>query len=245
MAGRRITRPAPETGPAAGPLPSEGAAPGGDDAQDGFDPERGPLRRCIVTRESLPKEAMLRFVLAPSEPGRPRAVVPDLAGRLPGRGMWLSARADVIERAASRGAFARAARGAVAPSPDLRARIEDALERRVRDLIGLARRAGQAVCGREAVREWLNAGRVAVLVEAADGSPAERERLVGARPVPVVTPLAAAELGAAFARDHAVHAAVSAGGLATAIVRESARLAGVRKPASGEDPAGRPERPSR
>ena len=46
--------------------------------------ERGPLRRCIVTRESLPKERMIRFVLGPD-----RELVPDLAGKLPGRGMWL------------------------------------------------------------------------------------------------------------------------------------------------------------
>ncbi|MBX9875204.1 MAG: DUF448 domain-containing protein, partial [Beijerinckiaceae bacterium] len=70
---------------------------------------------------------MLRFVLGPD-----RIVVPDLEGRLPGRGMWLSARADVLEGAVRRGAFARAARGAVHVPPDLRARIEDGLRRRIR-----------------------------------------------------------------------------------------------------------------
>ncbi|MFN7633375.1 MAG: DUF448 domain-containing protein, partial [Acetobacteraceae bacterium] len=55
--------------------PSE--APEPDDATE----ERGPLRRCIVTRESQPKERMIRFVVGPGA-----AVVPDLSGRLPGRG---------------------------------------------------------------------------------------------------------------------------------------------------------------
>ena len=86
------------------PSPAE-AAPGQPDAE-----ERGPLRRCLVTRESLPKEAMIRFVLGPD-----RALVPDLAGRMPGRGMWLSARGDVLERALTRGAFMKAARGPVHP----------------------------------------------------------------------------------------------------------------------------------
>src|SRR5579883_1956019 len=84
------------------------------------EPETGPLRRCIVTREVQPKERMIRFVLAPD-----RTVVPDLANRLPGRGMWLSASADVLERAGAQGerglarVFARAARGPVTVPPDL------------------------------------------------------------------------------------------------------------------------------
>lgn len=224
-------RPDPSATPAGTPRPADPDAPpaatpaGGAEDDDGAfepEPERGPLRRCLVTRERMPKESMIRFVLGPD-----RALVPDLDARLPGRGMWLSARADVIERATTRGAFARAARGVVHLPPDLRALIEDGLRRRVRDLIGFARRAGQAVSGWQAVREWLQANRVGLLVEARDGSPAERARLVGRRDLPVVMPLAAAELGAVFGRDHVVHAAVAPGRLAEAIGAEAARLAGV------------------
>jgi predicted RNA-binding protein YlxR (DUF448 family) len=180
------------------------------------------LRRCLVTRERLPKEAMIRFVLAPD-----RTLVPDLEGRLPGRGMWLSARRDVLERASLRGAFARAARGPVQVPPDLRARIEDGLRRRIRDLLGFARRAGQAVCGFQKAQEWLKEGRAALVVQAADGSPAERLRLVGGRGVAVVAPLDAAELGAVFGRDHVVHVALAAGRLARAVRTEAGRLAGI------------------
>jgi predicted RNA-binding protein YlxR (DUF448 family) len=185
-------------------------------------PETGPLRRCVVTRESRPKAEMLRFVLDPE-----RRLVPDLQGKLPGRGMWLSARADVLERAVTRGAFAKAARGTVLLPPDLRARIEDGLRRRVRDLVGFARRSGQAVCGREAVREWLQSGKAGLLVEASDGSPAERARLVGSRGTSVVAPLPAETLGGVFGRDHAVHVAIAPGRLAEAIEAEAARLAGI------------------
>jgi len=199
------------------------AAPDTDAPEDlPEEPERGPLRRCLVTRESLPKEAMIRFVLDPD-----RVLVPDLEGRLPGRGMWLSAKADVLERALKRGAFAKAARGTVHLPPDLRARIEDGLRRRVRDLVGFARRGGKAVCGREAVREWLRAGKVGLLVEASDGSSAERARLVGRREVAVVAPLSAEVLGTVFGRDHAVHVAIAPGRLAEAIAAEAARLAGI------------------
>jgi predicted RNA-binding protein YlxR (DUF448 family) len=216
----RAEAPAPEDAAAAAAASSVDMPPPADG--DGDDaPEKGPLRRCIVTRESAPKEGMLRFVLDPEA-----RVVPDLEGRLPGRGMWLSASADVLERALKRGAFARAARRTVHVPPDLRARIEDGLRRRVRDLVGFARRGGQAVCGREAALDWLRTGKAGLLVEAADGSPAERARLIGGRGVPVVSPLPAAALGAVFGRDHAVHVAVAPGRLADAIAAEAGRLAG-------------------
>ena len=214
--GRR-RKPA-QSPPDAAPVPQPAVA--ADATVDA--PEKGPLRRCIVTRESGPKEAMLRFVLGPD-----RGVVPDLAGKLPGRGMWLSARADVLERAIKRGAFAKAARGTVHLPPDLAARIEDGLKGRIRDLVGFARRSGKAVCGRESVREWLQAGKAGLLVEASDGSAAERSRLVGRRELPVVAPLPADMLGSVFARDHAVHVAIAPGRLAEAIAHEAARLAGV------------------
>jgi hypothetical protein len=201
-------------------------APPPPDAEDA--PETGPLRRCIVTRESAAKERMIRFVLGPG-----REVVPDLAGKLPGRGMWLSARGDVLERALSRGAFMRAARGPVTLPSDLRARIEDGLRARVRDLLGLARRAGQAVSGWQAGREWLQAGRAGLLVQAVDGSRAERARF-GGRDLPVVAPLTAAELGVVFGRDHTVHVVVAPGRLAEAIRVEAERLAGmIAAPAQG------------
>jgi predicted RNA-binding protein YlxR (DUF448 family) len=183
-----------------------------------------------VTRERLPKEYMIRFVLDPA-----RRVVPDLAETLPGRGMWLSAKADVLEHATRRGAFSKAARGEVHVPPDLRATIEDGLRGRVRDFVGFARRAGQAVSGWQAAREWLQGNRVGLLVQAVDGSPAEKARLLGHRQIPVVEPLDAASLGAPFGRDRAVHVAVARGRLAERIAAEAARLAGIALAAGTKD----------
>jgi predicted RNA-binding protein YlxR (DUF448 family) len=176
---------------------------------------------------------MIRFVLGPD-----RILVPDLGERLPGRGMWLSAKADVIEHAIRRGAFAKAARGDVLAPPDLRATVEDGLRGRIRDLVGFARRAGQAVSGWQAAREWLQAGRVGLLVQAADGSPAEKARLLGHRQLPVAEPLSGAELGAPFGRDRSVHVAIARGRLAERIAAEAARLAGVSAAATETTPRG-------
>lgn len=196
--------------------------------KDGFEGESeggsGPLRRCVVTRERLPKERMIRFVISPD-----RVVVPDLTASLPGRGIWLSARGDVVEAARTRGVFARVARGPVKVAADLRAGLELALARRIGETLGLARRAGQAVAGFAKAREWLAAGRAAVVVQASDGSAAERARCRGgdAGKIPAVTPLDGAALGAIFGRDHVVHVAVSPGRLAERLIIEAARLAGL------------------
>jgi hypothetical protein len=175
-----------------------------------------------VTRERLAKERMIRFVVGPGN-----VVVPDVAARLPGRGIWLSARRDVIETARTRGAFAKAARASVTVPSDLLSGLQTALVRRIGEQLGLARRAGQAVSGYSKAREWLEKGSAALVVQAADGSPDERARFLGAWTGPVVTPLDGTTLGAVFGRDHVVHAAVAAGRLAERIAAESERLAGL------------------
>lgn len=146
---------------------------GGEDVLPEDEPERGPLRRCVVTREQGERERMLRFVVGPE-----RRVVPDLGARLPGRGIWLSARADVLENAKIRGAFARAARGPVIVPADLTALLQAGLAGRVGDFVGFARRAGEAVAGFAKAREWLVSGRAVLVLEASDGSVDERARLL-------------------------------------------------------------------
>lgn len=177
---------------------------------------------------------MIRFVIGPD-----RSVVPDLAARLPGRGIWLSARGDVVVSGSVPGevqrnlarAFARAARGQVTVPPNLPDLLEAALVRRVSDTLGLARRAGQAVAGFDKAREWVRAGIVRLVVQASDGSEAERARLMsGSDPsVTVVAPLPAEVLGRIFARDHIVHVALSQGRLAESLAIDAGRLAGLRQ----------------
>jgi hypothetical protein len=203
--------------------------------------ETGPLRRCVVTRERLPKERLIRFVVGPD-----RMLVPDLNADLPGRGMWLSASRDVLETGRDKGglarAFARAARGPVSVPQDLPAVLQAALVRRIGELLGLTRRAGQAVAGFEKAREWLRSNRAGLVLEASDGSEAERARFLSgnAGRVAVVRPLPAAVLGRMFGRDHVVHVAIAPGRLAERLHIEADRLAGLRgEGLSGQAP-GRP-----
>jgi uncharacterized protein len=198
------------------------------------DPETGPLRRCIVTRERLAKERMIRFVVGPN-----RQLVPDLTATLPGRGMWLSASGDVLQSqdsgaAANRNlvrAFARAARGPVTVPDDLSGLLQAALLRRISERLGLARRAGQAVAGFEKAREMLRSKRARLVMEAADGSLAERARFLSGsgtgEGLKIIDPLSGKALGQVFGRDYVVHVAVAPGKLADSLVVEADRLAGL------------------
>jgi predicted RNA-binding protein YlxR (DUF448 family)/ribosomal protein L30E len=183
-----------------------------------------PLRRCIVTGALRPRVELLRFVVAPDG-----SIVPDLAGRLPGRGLWLTARRDIVGAAVTKRLFARAARRPVIVDDGLADRVERLLAKRCLDHIGLARRAGRAVTGFAKVQAALEAGKPAVLVAAADGAADGRGKLQALAPgLPLVERLTSAELGAAFGREHVVHAALLPGRLADAFLAETARLGGFR-----------------
>ncbi|HUI17212.1 MAG TPA: RNA-binding protein [Alphaproteobacteria bacterium] len=190
--------------------------------EDGAEEGTGPLRRCIVSHECLPKERLIRFVVDPQG-----TLLPDLEQHLPGRGLWLQARRDVVETACARGSFAKAARGAVKVPPALAESIEALLRRRCLDIIGLARRAGQLAAGAVQVRAWLDEGRAAVLVEAIDGAAGGRAKLLGSGGrLPLVALFTARELGAALGREQVVHVTLGPGALARRLLAEASRLAG-------------------
>ena len=181
----------------------------------------GPRRRCIVTGEVKDADAMLRFVAAPDG-----NIVPDLAGNLPGRGMWLTASREALDTAAAKGLFARAARGPVVTDSDLSDRVEGLLTQRCLELIGLARRAGQAITGFEKVRSCLQRDEAAVLLGAGDAGSDGRGQLRGrAGNVPVIALFTGAQLSAALGRQNVVHAALRPGGLARKFLVQAARLA--------------------
>ncbi len=196
---------------------------------------RGPLRRCLVSGALRAKGEMLRFVVdAQGE------VVPDLEGRLPGRGMWLSPERDMVTAAGARNLFAKAARTRAVAPEGLADLVERLLARRCLALIGMARRAGQARAGSEKVRAWLRAGRAGVLLAASDGAAASRARMRTLAPeAPVLELFDGDELGSVAGRGRTVHLALAPGRLADTLLREAARLSGFRSPpgVAGAPPA--------
>ncbi|MDG1117930.1 MAG: RNA-binding protein [Flavimaricola sp.] len=190
-------------------------------------------RRCIVTGEVQPKAGLIRFVLGPDN-----QVVPDILGKLPGRGMWVTSTREVIEKA-GKGQFSRSAKAPVIVPEGLLDEVERQLARRVVDLIALARKAGLAVCGFEKVKAWLSNDQVRVLLQASDGSERGKTKLwtpTGARYYGCLT---SQELGLAFGRQSVIHGALASGGLSNRVVEEAAKLRGLREIDGGKTPAGK------
>lgn len=188
-----------------------------------------PERRCIATGEVQPKAGMIRFVVGPDN-----TIYADIAGKLPGRGMWVVADRKALALAAKKGLFARAAKQPVIVRETLIEDTEAALVRRLVDHISLARKAGRAVTGYEKVKGWLETGQAQVLMQASDGSERGKSKL---RPPHdrdlYIEMLTADELGLAFGREIVIHGALAAGGLTQSAVEEAKRLRGVRANGGG------------
>ncbi|MGB5949269.1 MAG: RNA-binding protein [Parvibaculum sp.] len=186
-------------------------------------------RRCIVTGEAGPKEGLIRFVIGPQA-----SPVPDLGERLPGRGIWVSARREAVETAIRKGLFSRAARMKVEASEALADEVERLLAKRAMEALGLARKAGCLVLGFEKVMAAIGKGEVALLIEARDGSEDGARKLAGAlkardqgaakRATPILSPLWTAEMGLALGRANVVHAALTQGSMKNKVLADLARL---------------------
>ncbi len=206
--------------------PERGAGARGDGARHGD--TTASLRRCVATGEVLPKAELIRFVADPDG-----TVVPDLAGRLPGRGLWLSPQREHLERACARNLFARAAKAPLRVPADLPERVEKLLSRRCLELIGLANRSGQVVSGYERVTSRLASGGVAMLLAAVDMADDGRRKMRAAVRAQVSAPqvvdmFTAEELGQALGQAARAHVAIAPGGFAERLAMEIARLSGLR-----------------
>ncbi|MEM7061022.1 MAG: RNA-binding protein, partial [Pseudomonadota bacterium] len=189
----------------------------------------GPERRCIATGAAGSVTGLIRFALSPD-----RKVVPDLAGKLPGRGAWLSADRAAADLAVKKNLFSRAFRQPVQVEPALADLLEALSARRLIEVISLARKAGQAVTGAEKVKAQLAGGGAGALIQAIDGAPDGKSKLhtvakaVGKDQIKHIEVLTSTELGLAFGREFAIHAALDAGGFADRACAEAKRLSGLR-----------------
>ena len=121
-----------------------------------------PERLCIVTGERLPVNALIRFVVSPEG-----EVVPDLKHELPGRGVWVKARAETVARAVADGRFAKAFRAACRADSEMPRRIAGLIRADARQYLALANKAGLVAVGFERTAEALDSGKARVLIEAA------------------------------------------------------------------------------
>jgi predicted RNA-binding protein YlxR (DUF448 family) len=186
-------------------------------------------RKCIVTGEVRDDAHLVRFVVSPDGD-----VVPDVAAKLPGRGIWVSADRAVLERAIARNHFSKAAKANVKASPALCDLVEKQIVQRMLNDLGLAKRSGALILGFDNVSRALQENNPpAVLIEASDGSADGKRKLYaaaharGLKPA-VVDCLSNAEMSLALGKENVIHAALKAGALAERMIFEAGRLSGFR-----------------
>lgn len=183
-----------------------------------------PERRCIVTGETGPKDGLIRFVLSPDG-----IVTPDVAERLPGRGIWVSADKATLQTAIDKKMFARGSKAPAIIPDGLLELTEKLLTKRTIEMISLARKGGRAIVGFDMTKSALSYDKAKVLLQASDGSEGQKQKLRAPQgDASYFDCLTAAELGVAFGRETVIHAALMHGGLTKRVVAEAKRLTGLR-----------------
>jgi predicted RNA-binding protein YlxR (DUF448 family) len=191
--------------------------------------EEGPERTCVVTRVKGAPERMIRFVLAPD--GR---VTPDIARRLPGRGVWVSPSAETLAKAVSAKAFSRAFKGKAEVSTDLVRDVDALLETDALQWLSIANKAGLVVAGFAKVQAAIGKGKLAALIHASDAGADGVEKLGGvarraAGPdgakVITIGIFNSGQLDLALGRPHVIHAALTSGSAAETLLSRCRRLA--------------------
>lgn len=188
-------------------------------------------RRCAVTRVERPKDGLIRFVLGPDG-----AVVPDLKGKLPGRGVWLTAAHDTVAEAVKRKAFSRALKANAKPAEGLADQVDRLLAEAALSALSMANKAGEVAFGHAKVEEALRKGGVIALIHASDAAEDGCRKLdgkalstSGGRGIPAVRGFTADELGLASGRSNVIHAALIQGGAARKFLAAASRVERYRK----------------
>ena len=177
-----------------------------------------PERSCIITREVKAKGELIRFVVGPNA-----TLVPDLAAKLPGRGIYVSASKLLVAEAIAKRAFSRAAKEQVAIPEGFLTRLEEQLAKRVAEALSMARKAGQVITGFEKVEAAAKKGEVEALIHADDAGEDGLKKL-SFYTGPTFQNLPRDVLSTVLGRENAVHVAVTHGPAAAFFIEEARRF---------------------
>ncbi len=193
-----------------------------------------PERRCVLTHQSAPTQGLVRLVLGPDE-----TLVPDVAAKLPGRGVWISADGPLVREEIKKGRLIRAASRSLktalkkdAVPQDLVDKIVGLLAKRCLDRLGLEQRAGNLVTGFDKIKAALakkGTAEPALMVAATDGAADGRQKIRAAvgKHVPVVDLFDRDQLSAALGRENVVHVLLLKSGGTENFKADISRLAGL------------------
>ena len=204
-------------------------------------------RTCVLSRRTAPREELIRLARGPDG-----QVAPDIRARADGRGAWIGVDRATLDGALAKGklkgALARAFKTTTLDIPgDLGARIEAALRQVALDRLGLEARGGTLLHGFEKIETAARAGKVHLLVHAADASEDGNRKLDQAWRVGgsekrgfsrgLVFPLPRPILSMALGRENVVHVALIDAAAARRVAQAIHRWQAFIDPAAGLDGA--------
>ncbi|WP_240325579.1 DUF448 domain-containing protein [Sphingomonas mesophila] len=168
----------------------------------------------MLSRRTAPKDSLIRLALSPDG-----QVAPDVRARAPGRGAYVGVGRAELDAANAKGklkgALARAFKQDVAVPADLGDKMETALRQQALDRLGLEARGGTLLTGAERIEQAARAGKVHLLIHAADaGADGNRSldqawRVGGGPPQGLVFPADRTILSMALGRENVVHLALT------------------------------------
>lgn len=196
----------------------------------------GMERTCVVTRRTGSPDEMIRFVLDPEG-----VVTPDIKRKLPGRGVWVTARAKEVAEAVKKRAFSRSFKTEAKAPADLPALVDALIERDCLQALSLANKAGAVVTGFAKVEATIGKGQVAGLLHARDGG-ADGIRKLGQAlrrlgegdATPQIILFDSGQLDLAMGRTNVIHAALVKGPAAAGLLARCAKLEFYRSGASAQ-----------
>lgn len=185
------------------------------------------IRSCALTRTELPATELIRFAVSPDN-----QLVPDVDGKAPGRGVWITLSAAAVEEAVRKKVFARSLKAQIDVPDDLALLTRTRLEQRLAGALGLARKAGCLLTGATKVASSVEGNKVVALFTATDAAPDSRRKMMQAvrrsertQPLPHFEVLASDQLGLALGLENVIHAALVPGAAANSAVERAKRLA--------------------
>ncbi len=191
-------------------------------------------RMCIVTREKLQAEELVRFVVGPSG-----ELVPDLKQKLPGRGCWVTAKKSIIDQAVNRNVFANALKSKVDVPDNLSTSVDMLLTKSTLGMIGMARKAGQFITGSAKVDTALRNGEAVASFHATDAAEDGIRKLNQARTfyskmteeaiMPSFSLFSSDEMSNVLGEGNFIHAAALAGRAGESVLKRAKALADYRE----------------
>ena len=200
-----------------------------------------PERTCVLTRRKGTRDSLIRLALGPDG-----QVGPDVRARADGRGAWISVDRTELDAANSngklKGALSRAFKSAELKIPtDLGEQIERALRQAALDRLGLEARGGTLINGADRIESAARAGKVHLLIHAADAGEDGRRQLDqawragGASGPGLIFPEPRSILSMALGRENVVHVALTDAAAASRVSNALARWRAFTDPRTGLD----------